>query len=77
MEGLLEFRTGARNLLFGHESEPVVNQRIATVQSISGSGALGIGFDFIAKYLPRIVYISNPTWAIHRIIIEKQHLKVI
>ena len=75
MEGLLEFRIGARNLLFGKESEPVRNERITTVQAISGTGALGVGIDFIAKYLPTIVYISNPTWAIHRGIIEKHHLK--
>ena len=75
MEGLPQFVTGARNLLFGQNSQAVKNQRIASVQSISGTGALGVGFDFLAKYLPRIVYISNPTWAIHRSIIEKHHLK--
>lgn len=73
--GLEGFVVGARNLLFGADSEAVKNGRIASVQSISGTGALGVAFDFIAKYLPRIVYISSPTWAIHRGIIEKHHLR--
>ena len=49
--------------------------RIASTQTLSGTGALGVAFDFIAKYLPRAVYISNPTWAIHRGLIEKHHLR--
>jgi aspartate aminotransferase, cytoplasmic len=50
---------------------------VASSQTLSGTGALATGFDFIAKYLPRTVYISTPTWAIHRPLIEKQHLRVI
>ncbi|XP_031472802.1 uncharacterized protein LOC116245309 [Nymphaea colorata] len=75
MDGLPEFVSGARNLLFGADSQAVKQHRIASLQSISGTGALGIAFDFIAKYLPRVVYISSPTWAIHRTLIEKHHLK--
>jgi aspartate aminotransferase len=62
-------------LLFGAESEAVKSGRIASTQTLSGTGALGVAFDFIAKYLPRAVYISNPTWAIHRGLIEKHHLR--
>jgi aspartate aminotransferase, cytoplasmic len=75
MEGLTEFASAARNLLFGADCQAVKDHRIASLHSISGTGALGVGFDFIAKYLPRTVYISSPTWAIHRGLIEKQHLR--
>jgi aspartate aminotransferase len=44
------------------------------VQSVSGSGALTVGLRFIARYLPRKIYISDPTWPIHRGIIENQQL---
>jgi aspartate/tyrosine/aromatic aminotransferase len=66
---------GARKLLFGAESEVIKSQRVASTQTLSGTGALGVAFDFIAKYLPRTVYISSPTWPIHRGIIEKNHLR--
>jgi len=31
--------------------------------------------EFIASYLPRYIYVSNPTWPIHKTIIEKVGLK--
>jgi aspartate/tyrosine/aromatic aminotransferase len=32
------------------------------VQSISGTGALKIGFDFLARNGYKNLYVSNPTW---------------
>jgi len=43
--------------------------RIGSIQSISGTGSLRIGFEFLAKYNPRAIYISNPTWLNHKNII--------
>lgn len=42
-----------------------------STQTISGTGAVSLGMEVIAKYLPRAVYISNPTWANHNSIIQK------
>ena len=41
--------------------------RVAAVQSISGSGALEIGQTFLKKFYPykKIMYYSKPTWANH------------
>ena len=37
------------------------------VQSLSGTGSLRVGAEFISKFLPGItVYLSNPTWGNHR-----------
>ena len=38
-------------------------ERVATLQSLSGTGSLRVGAEFISKFLPgRTVYLSNPTW---------------
>ena len=44
-----------------------VQGRVATLQSLSGTGSLRVAADFIAKFLPgTIVYISKPTWGNHK-----------
>ena len=48
---------------------------MATCQSISGTGAVYLGFDFLRHYLPRPVYIPNPTWLNHKNIIDDCSLK--
>lgn len=55
----------ARDLLFG-ASAPAKENRIATAQSLSGTGALRIASDFIARFIPNTtVYYSDPTWGNH------------
>ena len=48
---------------------------MATTQTLSGTGALYIGFDFLKHHLPRFVYIPDPTWLNHKNIIEDCGLK--
>jgi len=46
--------------------------RVASAQTISGTGALRLGFDMLRKYYPsqvRKVYIPNVTWSLHHNII--------
>lgn len=57
IEGLESFRKQACNLAYGHEA--------AIVQTISGTGALRVGAEFLAKFWGKRVYLSNPTWANH------------
>ncbi len=69
MEGLAEYRQGVQHLLFGHDQQLL--KRIATIQTLGGSGALKIGADFIKKWFPTAkVYVSNPTWDNHKSIFE-------
>jgi aspartate/tyrosine/aromatic aminotransferase len=77
IEGLASFITGTQNLLFGTNSAPLKEGRIASVQSLSGTGALRIGFEFIKAHLPRTLYISNPTWLNHPNMIERAGLKFV
>lgn len=75
IEGTPQFGTGTRNLLFGKDSKVLQENRVATCQSISGTGALSLGFTFLSEHLPRLIYISDPTWLNHKNIIEHTTLK--
>lgn len=59
----------------GSESEAVKSQRVASTQTLSGTGAVSLAMDFISQFLPRIIYVSNPTWPVHKGIAEKLGLK--
>jgi hypothetical protein len=54
MQGLAEFNTATAELLLGKDSEVIANKRIATVQSLSGTGSLRVGAAFIQKFLPPV-----------------------
>ncbi len=42
---------------------PPPQGRLATLQSLSGTGSLRLGAEFLAKFLPGTkVFLSNPTW---------------
>lgn len=71
IDGNPEFVKGAQGLIFGAGSEVLKSQRVASTQTISGTGAVSLGLEFIAKYLPRTIYVSKPTWSNHIGITEK------
>jgi aromatic-amino-acid transaminase len=69
MEGDSGYRRQTQHLLFGEEHEAVAAKRIATVQTIGGSGGLKVGADFLKQYFGTArVWISDPTWDNHRAI---------
>ncbi|MGE7989890.1 aromatic amino acid transaminase [Pseudomonas sp. NPDC089554] len=77
MEGLASYRQAIQTLLFGAEHPAVTGKRIATVQTVGGSGALKVGADFLKRYFPQSeVWVSNPTWDNHRAIFEGAGFKV-
>lgn len=77
MEGPEVYRKEVQRLVFGADSEAVKAGRIATIQSLGGSGALHIAARFIRAYLPGSdVWISDPTWDNHRSLMESAGLKV-
>ena len=55
--------------------QAVKEDRIAIVQSLSGTGALRIAGEFIKMYSPAVVYCSDPTWGNHHTIFQKSGLK--
>lgn len=71
MEGLDTFRRAVQNLLFGAGNPALREKRIATIQTLGGSGALKVGADFLHRWFPKSkVYVSDPTWDNHRSIFE-------
>lgn len=66
MEGLRPYRQAIAPLLFGEQHPALRDQRIATIQTLGGSGALRVGADFLKRYFPSSkVWVSNPTWENH------------
>ncbi|MES2073558.1 MAG: amino acid aminotransferase [Pseudomonadota bacterium] len=69
MEGAPSYRKEVQQLLFGETHQALAEQRVATVQTIGGSGALRVGADFLAAYFGKSqIWISDPSWDNHRAI---------
>ncbi|WP_105268922.1 aromatic amino acid transaminase [Escherichia sp. MOD1-EC6163] len=66
MEGLNSYRHALAPLLFGANHPVLQQQRVATIQTLGGSGALKVGADFLKRYFPESgVWVSDPTWENH------------
>jgi len=67
IDGLPDYTRATRELLFGAESPLLAAGRVATTQTIGGSGALRTGAELLRKTLPHAtIAISNPSWENHR-----------
>lgn len=63
MAGLAAYREQSRRLVFGDAH----GERIATIQTLGGSGALKVGADFLKAWFPQArVWVSDPTWDNHK-----------
>ena len=76
IEGLAEFNKGAQGVIFGFDSPLVGSDCVATVQTLSGTGALRVIGEFLAKYKPSAIYVSNPTWSNHNQVFATAGLSV-
>lgn len=77
MEGDAAYRTAVQEIVFGKDSEAVKSGRIATIHSVGGSGSIHIAARFLKAYLPdSSIWISNPTWDNHRVLLESANLTV-
>jgi len=65
--GIPEFTANAIKLALGDNSSVLKDKRNATVQTISGTGALRIGAEFLSKWFPgsKQIYQPTPTWGNH------------
>ncbi len=71
MEGLAAYRTACQRLLFGDHAAVLQEKRVATIQTLGGSGALKVGANFLHRWFPEAkLYVSDPTWDNHRSIFE-------
>lgn len=66
MEGLNTYRSAIAPLLFGADHPALLEGRIASIQTLGGSGALKVGADFLKTWFPDSqVWVSDPTWENH------------
>ncbi|KAK4797836.1 hypothetical protein SAY86_030162 [Trapa natans] len=64
--GLAEFNKLSAKLIFGVDSPCIRDNRVTTVQCLSGTGSLRVGGEFLTRhYHQRIIYIPVPTWGNH------------
>ncbi|QGN36089.1 aromatic amino acid transaminase [Klebsiella oxytoca] len=71
MEGLNTYRHAIAPLLFGADHPVLAQNRVASIQTLGGSGALKVGADFLKRYFPGShVWVSDPTWENHIAIFE-------
>ncbi len=77
MEGLAGHRLACQELLFGKGAKVLKENRVATIATIGGSGALKVGAEFINQWFPQAkCYVSDPTWGNHIAIFENSDVEV-
>lgn len=76
--GVPSFAKAAATLAYGSESPVIQDDRLAITQSISGTGALRIGGEFLARYYPngKKIFIPTPSWANHNAVFKDSGLEV-
>src|SRR5437762_14366670 len=64
--GFPEYGKLVSSLVFEEKSKAIQSDQIAIVQSLSGTGALRVGGDFLKRFWPnKTIYLPNPTWPNH------------
>ena len=67
IDGMAAYVSAVKSLVFGADSEPVLSGRLATVQTLGGTGGLKVGADFLKSLKTGAkVLISDPSWENHR-----------
>ncbi|WP_034296722.1 amino acid aminotransferase [Herbaspirillum sp. RV1423] len=70
IDGLAAYNNAVQNLLFDG-CLALQEQRVVTLQTAGGTGALKIGADFFKRFFPDAqVWISNPSWENHAALFE-------
>ncbi|MGY8563716.1 aromatic amino acid transaminase [Stenotrophomonas rhizophila] len=78
IDGLPAYTQATRELVFGKDSPLLAAGRVATSQTIGGSGALRVGADLLHKLLPHsTIAISNPSWENHRAVFGAAGFEVV
>ncbi|XHH29743.1 amino acid aminotransferase [Xanthomonas euroxanthea] len=78
IDGLAAYDKATQELLFGAESALLASGRVATSQTVGGSGALRVGADLLKKLLPTAtIAISNPSWENHRAVFGAAGFEVV
>jgi aromatic-amino-acid transaminase len=67
IDGIAAYDRAVQELVFGADSPALQAGRVATVQTLGGTGGLKVGADFLQRLNPAAkVLISDPSWENHR-----------
>jgi aromatic-amino-acid transaminase len=78
IDGLPAYDALTQQLLFGADSPTLAAGRVATAQTIGGSGALRVGADLLKKVLPQArIAISSPSWENHRVVFGSAGFEIV
>jgi len=78
IDGLPAYTQATRELLFGKDSPLLAAGRVATTQTVGGSGALRVGAELLRKLLPHATLaLSNPSWENHRAVFSAAGFEVV
>jgi aspartate aminotransferase len=71
------FNSAISSLVFGDDSAAMLENRVRTIQTPGGTGALRVGADLISAAMPGgTVWVSDPTWANHNAVFSAPGLNV-
>lgn len=77
IDGSPAYRDAVRSLVFGDGADVLADGRVATVQTLGGTGALKVGADLLRQINPSAtVLISNPSWENHRALFTRAGFRV-
>lgn len=74
--GLAQFTSAAARLILSPESPAIVENRVSSVQTISGTGANFLAALFLSRFYQwpegqkKVAYVSDPTWVNHHQILK-------
>jgi len=72
--GLPEYRLAACRLLLGENSRAIVENKVDSIQSLGGTGAVRLGMDLLRNKLGlETIFLSRPTWGNHHGIARSLH----
>ena len=69
IHGIQSYIDKSQKTAFGDNCKQINEGRVAGAQSLSGTGALRVGFSFFSQWYPHNdidFLIPNPTWPLHR-----------
>ena len=77
IDGIASYDRAVQELVFGADSAALREGRIATVQTLGGTGGLKVGADFLQRLNPGAkVLISDPSWENHRALFTQAGFEV-
>ena len=77
IDGIAAYDRAVQELVFGAESAALRDGRVATVQTLGGTGGLKVGADFLQRLNPGAkVLISDPSWENHRALFTQAGFEV-